>query len=54
MGIQDTHGSIGIGKVANFFVTSPLESVEAFPYFFGQPLIRQCFINGRTLSSLNI
>jgi imidazolonepropionase len=54
MGVQDTHGSIGIGKAANFIVTKPLDSVEAYPYYFGQPLIRQCFLNGRTLESLGL
>ncbi len=46
MGLSETHGSIARGKVANFFITKDIPSVEFFPYAFGSNLIDRVFING--------
>ena len=46
MGISETHGSITIGKKANFIITKPLTSYYQLPYAFGSNLIESVFIEG--------
>lgn len=46
MGISDTHGSISIGKAANFIITKPIPSYEFIPYSFGNHVIESVYING--------
>lgn len=46
MGLSRDYGSISIGKVANFFITCPMPSVEFFSYAYQTPLIRQVFLRG--------
>ncbi len=46
MGISRDFGSITVGKVANFFITKPMPSLEFFVYAYSTPLIRQCFLRG--------
>lgn len=46
IGISDTHGSIAIGKKANFFLTTPIPSVAFLPYYFGQNCISTIVLNG--------
>lgn len=46
MGISDTHGSITIGKKANFILTKPITSYYQLPYAFGTNLIESVFIEG--------
>jgi len=48
MGISETHGSITIGKKANFIVTKPIHSYYQLPYAFGSNLIDTVFIEGET------
>lgn len=43
MGLSDTVGSITPGKLANFFVTEPLPSLEYFLYAYTTPLITACY-----------
>ena len=40
------HGSITIGKIANFFLTKPFPSLAYLPYAFGSNVIDQVFLNG--------
>jgi imidazolonepropionase len=46
MGISKTHGSICIGKKANFIITKPVSSYYQLPYAFGSNLIDMVFIEG--------
>ncbi len=47
MEVQQTHGSIAIGKKANIILTKPIPSLAYLPYAFGANNIQQVFINGR-------
>ncbi len=46
MGISRDYGSITKGKVANFFITDPIPSIDYIPYAYTQPIIRHIFLNG--------
>lgn len=46
MGVSDDYGSITRGKVANFFITDPLPSMEFIPYAYTTPLVRRVFLQG--------
>ncbi|MDP3312358.1 imidazolonepropionase [Lutibacter sp.] len=46
MGLEKTHGSICIGKKANFIITKVIPSYNFIPYSFGNHQIDQVFING--------
>lgn len=46
MGVSDDYGSITRGKVANFFITGPLPSMEFIPYAYTTPLVRRVFLQG--------
>ncbi len=47
MGVQDTLGTIERGKIANFFITSPMPSIAYLPYAFGSQVVERVFIRGR-------
>lgn len=47
MGLSRDYGSITVGKVANFFVTKPVPSVEFIPYAYTTPVIRRVFLRGQ-------
>jgi len=49
MEISDIAGSIARGKLANFFITKPIPSVEFMPYAFGENKIEQPFLRGRKI-----
>ncbi|MDR1724794.1 MAG: imidazolonepropionase [Bacteroidales bacterium] len=46
MGISNTHGTIAAGKVANFYITKKIPSIEYMPYYYGSNKIKEIFING--------
>ncbi len=46
MGIQETHGSICRGKVANLYVTTQIPSFEYLPYAYTSNLIEEVMLNG--------
>ena len=46
MNLSQTHGSIGIGKKANLFITQPIPSIAFLPYNFGETLIETVILNG--------
>nr|WP_315142216.1 imidazolonepropionase [uncultured Flavobacterium sp.] len=50
MGISNSHGSITIGKKANFSITKPITSYYQLPYAFGSNLIESVFIEGKILT----
>ena len=47
MGLSDDYGSIEKGKVANFFITEPIPSVEYIPYAYTSPIIKRVFLRGK-------
>jgi len=50
MDISRDYGSIAKGKVANFFITSPIPSIDYLPYAYTTPIIKQVFLKGEDLS----
>ncbi len=51
MGESEMYGSIAKGKVANFFITEPIPSIEYFAYSYTSPLINRIFLNGEEVRS---
>lgn len=49
MGISETHGSITVGKKANFIITKPIPSYYQLPYAFGSNLIDTVFMEGKNI-----
>ncbi len=49
MGVSDTHGSISIGKAANFIISKRISSYEFLPYSFGDHVIQSVYINGELI-----
>ena len=47
MGLSKDYGSITVGKVANFFLTKKMRSVEFFSYAYQTPLITKVFLGGK-------
>ena len=47
MGLSRDYGSIAVGKVANFFITDPIPSVDYIPYAYTQPIIKRVFLSGQ-------
>ncbi|MBQ0908436.1 imidazolonepropionase [Flavobacterium sp. F-328] len=50
MNLSNTHGSITIGKKANFIITKSIASYAQLPYSFGTNLIDSVFIEGKLIS----
>ena len=46
MGVSDILGSIAVGKLANFFITKPMSTIEFFPYSFGTNKVEEMFLQG--------
>lgn len=51
MGLSSHYGSIARGKVANFYITEPIRSINYIPYAYTQPIIRRVFLNGEEYSA---
>lgn len=49
MGLSRDYGSIAVGKVANFFITEPIPSVDFIPYAYTSPIIKRVFIGGKEI-----
>ncbi len=49
MGLSADYGSITAGKVANFFITKPMPSMEFFTYAYQTPLIERVFLQGEEI-----
>jgi imidazolonepropionase len=47
MGVSDIAGSIAKGKIANFFITKPIPTIEFMPYAFGSDKVEQVFLRGK-------
>ena len=46
MGLSHDYGSIARGKVANFYITEPISSIDYIPYAYTSPLIERVFLQG--------
>ena len=46
MGVSHCCGSITRGKLANFYITQPIASLDYIPYAYTQPIIRKVFLRG--------
>lgn len=51
MGLENTHGTITIGKKANVMITKPISSLARIPYSFGENSIEQVILAGKVVSS---
>lgn len=49
MDLSHLTGSITKGKLANFFITQPMPSLEFFPYYYGTNKVRMAFLNGKRI-----
>ena len=47
MGVSGEYGSIAPGKVANFFITRPISSIDFIPYAYTTPIIDRVFLVGQ-------
>ncbi len=47
MGLSGEYGSIAPGKVANFFITRPISSIDFIPYAYTTPIIDRVFLVGQ-------
>lgn len=46
MGVQEEVGSIAVGKLANFYITTPIPGIEYLPYAYTADLIEAIFLKG--------
>lgn len=49
MGESKNYGSIAKGKVANFFITTPLPSVNYIPYAYTTPIVKKVVLGGKVV-----
>lgn len=49
MGVSKEYGSITVGKVANFYITKPIPSLDFIPYAYTTPIIMRVFLRGEEL-----
>lgn len=47
MGLEETHGSITPGKVANLIITEPMPGFGYMPYAYGSSQIKKVILNGK-------
>jgi imidazolonepropionase len=47
MGLEETHGSISPGKVANLIITKPMPGFGFMPYAYGSSQINKVILNGK-------
>jgi imidazolonepropionase len=47
MGLEETHGSVTPGKVANLIITEPMPGFGFMPYAYGSSQINKVILNGK-------
>ena len=47
MGLENTHGSITVGKKATIFITKEINSIAFLPYYFGSNCVESLIIGGK-------
>jgi imidazolonepropionase len=50
MGLSEEYGSIARGKKANLFITTPIPTVEFFPYAYGSNKVEKVILNGEVVN----
>ncbi len=50
MGLEETHGTISLGKKANVMITKSISSLARIPYSFGENSIEQVILNGKVIT----
>lgn len=45
--LEQTHGSLAVGKTASFFITPPMPALAYLPYAFGDDLVERVFLDGQ-------
>lgn len=50
MGVSEELGTIAVGKIANFYITKPIPTVEFMPYSYGSNKVEQVFLNGKRIA----
>ena len=51
MNLSRNYGSIAVGKMANFFITIPIPSLDFIPYSYTTPLVNRVFLRGEEIVS---
>ena len=46
LGLAQTHGSIAVGKKANFFITKKIPSIDFIPYAYTTDIVEAVMLNG--------
>lgn len=46
MGLSSGYGSITVGKVANFYITKPIPTLDFIPYAYTTPIVSRVFLRG--------
>ena len=46
MGVEEEAGSIAVGKLANFYITTPISGIEYLPYAYTADVIEAIFLKG--------
>lgn len=49
MNLENLVGSITVGKKANLIITRKLDGYQQIPYYFGDNLVEQVLLNGKTV-----
>lgn len=49
MGVEDEVGTIAKGKLANFYITKPIPSIEFMPYAYGANKVDRMFLKGEEI-----
>lgn len=49
MGLEETHGTISLGKRANVMITKSISSLARIPYSFGENSIEQVILKGKVM-----
>ena len=47
MGVEDILGTITKGKIANFFITKPISTIEFMPYAYGSNKVAKVYLKGK-------
>ena len=49
MGVEEELGTITQGKIANFFITKPISTIEFMPYAYGSNKVEKVFLKGKQI-----
>lgn len=50
LGLSHSHGTITRGKIANLFITHPMNSIAEIPYRFGSNPVQKVILNGKLIT----